>query len=71
MFGTGLALACAQPAEASQNKLQETWTAIKAERDGKSADDLVGHQLSFSSNRFQIRSKDEVVPFVRTVWRRS
>ena len=50
--------AFAQPAEEAQKKLQGTWTATKAERDGKAADDVVGHRLSFTGNRFQIQSKD-------------
>jgi uncharacterized protein (TIGR03067 family) len=58
ILGTGLVLACAQPADAAQNELQGTWTATKAERDGKAADDVVGHRLSFTGNRFQIQSKD-------------
>ena len=53
-----LALACAQPAEAAPTKVQGTWTATKAERDGKAADDVVGHRLSFTGNSFQIQSKD-------------
>jgi uncharacterized protein (TIGR03067 family) len=51
-------LANAQPTEDAQKKLQGTWTAIKAERDGKAAEDVVGHRLSLTGNRFQIRSKD-------------
>ena len=54
----GTRLAFAQPAEEAQKKLQGAWTATKAERDGKAADDVVGHRLSFTVNRFQIRSKD-------------
>ena len=42
----------------SPEELQGTWTATKAERDGKAADDVVGHRLSFTGNRFQIQSKD-------------
>jgi uncharacterized protein (TIGR03067 family) len=45
-------------AEEAQKKLQGSWTATKAERDGKAADDVVGHRLSFTSKRFQIQSKD-------------
>ena len=52
-----LVLACAHPVNA-QKTLEGTWTATKAERDGKAADDVVGHRLSFASDRFQIRSKD-------------
>jgi uncharacterized protein (TIGR03067 family) len=59
ILGTELLVpAFAQSAEDPQKKLQGTWTATKAERDGKAADDVVGHRLSFSGNRFQIQSKD-------------
>jgi uncharacterized protein (TIGR03067 family) len=55
---TGFVLACTQPAEAVQTKLQGTWTATKAERDGKAANDVVGHRLSVTGNRFQIQSQE-------------
>jgi uncharacterized protein (TIGR03067 family) len=58
LLGTGLVLAFAQPAEEAQKQLQGTWTATTAERDGQAADDVVGHRLSFTGNRFQIQSKD-------------
>ena len=58
ILGTGLVPAFAQQAEEAQKKLQGTWVATKAERDGKAADDVVGHRLSFTGDRFQIRSKD-------------
>ena len=58
ILGTALAPAFAQPAEEAQRKLQGSWTATQAERDGKPADDVVGHRLSFTGNRFQIQSKD-------------
>ena len=58
ILGTGFLPAFAQPTEETQKKLQGTWTATKAERDGKAADDVVGHRLSFTGDRFQIRSKD-------------
>ncbi len=58
ILGTGLGFAFAQPAEDAQKKLQGTWTATKAERDGNAADDVVGHRLSFTGNRFQIQSED-------------
>ena len=58
ILGTWLVPAFAQPTEEAQKKLQGTWTATKAERDGKAADDVVGHRLSFTGNRFQIQSKD-------------
>jgi uncharacterized protein (TIGR03067 family) len=47
-----------QPPEEAEKKLQGTWTTIKAEREGKAAEDIVGHRLSFTGNRFQIRSQD-------------
>ncbi len=55
---SGLAPAPGKAADKSHNQLQGTWTAIKAERDGKAADDIVGHRMSFTRNRFQINSKD-------------
>ena len=58
ILGTGLVPAFAEPAEEAQKLLQGTWAATKAERDGKAADDVVGHRLSFTGNRFRIRSRD-------------
>ena len=60
-------LAFAQPAEDTQKQLQGTWTSTKAERDGKAADDVVGHRLSFTGNRFQIQSKDGKLLYAGTV----
>jgi uncharacterized protein (TIGR03067 family) len=57
ILGAGLVPAFADPAEEARKKLQGAWTATKAERDGKAADDVVGHRLSLTRNRFQIRSK--------------
>jgi uncharacterized protein (TIGR03067 family) len=58
IIGAGLVPAFADTAEQAQKQLQGTWTAAKAERDGKAAEDVVGHQLSFTGDRFRIRSKD-------------
>jgi uncharacterized protein (TIGR03067 family) len=58
ILGAGLGPTFAQPAEDAPKKLQGTWTATKAERDGKAADDVVGHQLSFTGDRFEIRSRE-------------
>ena len=58
LLGTALVPAFARQAEEAQKNLQGTWAATRAERDGKAADDVVGHRLSFTGNRFQIRSKD-------------
>jgi len=57
-FATGIVPAFAQPAEDAHKKLQGTWTATRAERDGKAADDVVGNRLSFTGNRFRIQSRD-------------
>ena len=54
----GLLTAFAQPAEEAHKKLNGTWSALKAERDGKGADDVVGHRISMTGNRFLIRAKD-------------
>ena len=67
ILGTGLVPAFAQPAEEAQKKLQGTWTATKAERDGKAADDVVGHRLSFTGNRFRIQSRDGKPLYAGTV----
>lgn len=67
IFVTGLVPTFAQAAEESQKKLQGTWTATKAEHDGKAAGDLVGHRLSFTGNRFQIQSKDGKPLYAGTV----
>jgi uncharacterized protein (TIGR03067 family) len=58
IFGTWLVFAGIQPAEATQQELQGTWTATKAERDGKAADDVIGNRLSFARGGFLIESKD-------------
>jgi uncharacterized protein (TIGR03067 family) len=59
IISTGLVFACAIPAGATETTLQGSWIATKAEQDGKAADDLVGHRLSFMGHRFEIRSKDD------------
>ena len=63
ILGTGLALA--QPAD--RTNLQGSWTATKAERDGKAADDVVGHRLSVTGNRFRIQSEDGKPLYAGTV----
>jgi uncharacterized protein (TIGR03067 family) len=67
ILGIGLVLAGAQPAEDAQKQLQGTWTATQAERDGKAADDVVGHRLSLTGNRFQIQSEDGKPLYAGTV----
>ena len=58
ILATALLPASAQQAEEAQKKLQGAWTTTKAERNGKPADDVVGHLLTISGNRFQIQTKD-------------
>jgi uncharacterized protein (TIGR03067 family) len=48
----GLLSACA--VEAQPARLDGTWTAVSAERNGASAPDVVGHKLAFSGNTFAI-----------------
>lgn len=67
ILGTGLFFASAYSSEATQNELQGTWTATKAEQDGKSDTAVVGHRLSFTGNRFQIQSKDSKSLYSGTV----
>src|SRR5947207_2035990 len=67
ILGTWLVPAFAQPAAEAQKKLQGTWTAAKANRDGKAANDVVGHRLTFTGNRFQIQSKDGKALYAGTV----
>jgi len=67
ILGTGLVSAFAQGADEA-TRLQGTWTATQAERDGKAAEDVVGHRLSFTGTRFQIQSKDGKPLYAGTVW---
>ena len=48
----GLLAACA--AETQPARLDGTWTAVSAERNGAAAPDVVGHRLAFSGNTFAI-----------------
>ena len=57
MLAAGLVLVCAPPVSA-QTALEGSWNATRAERDGKAADDVVGHRLAFAGKRFEIRSND-------------
>jgi uncharacterized protein (TIGR03067 family) len=59
----GLALAAAAPGDDAANKkvgeaLQGTWTVVSAERNGKAANDVKGHQLIFAGDNFTIKNKD-------------
>jgi uncharacterized protein (TIGR03067 family) len=67
ILGASPVPAFAQGAEDVPKKLEGTWTATKAERDGKAADDVVGHRLSFTGNRFRIQSRDGKPLYAGTV----
>ena len=56
LLGLGLPV-LAQPATGAEKSLQGTWVATGAERDGKRADDVIGHRLTFKGDRFEIRAK--------------
>jgi uncharacterized protein (TIGR03067 family) len=66
-LAAGFVPVLAQPGEEGGRRLQGSWTAIKAERDGKTADDVVGHRLSFNGGRFQIQAKDGKSIYAGTV----
>jgi len=42
-------------------RLSGAWIAVSTERNGAAADDLKGHQLTFSGDRFTIRSKGKLL----------
>jgi uncharacterized protein (TIGR03067 family) len=63
----GLARVSAQPAGEAAAKLQGTWTAVRAERDGNTAQDVVGNRLSFSGDRFRIDSSAGKTLYAGTV----
>ena len=65
IVATWLVPASAQPAE--EKDLQGTWTATKAQRDGKAADNVVGNRLSFAGKRFEIQSSDGKTLYEGTV----
>jgi uncharacterized protein (TIGR03067 family) len=56
--GTGLSSAYTIRGEQAQKELQGTWTATKAVRNGKPAEDVIGNRLTFTANHFEIWSKD-------------
>lgn len=66
ILGALLTGAVAQPAEDAQKKLRGAWTATRAERGGTAADDVVGHRLSLTGARFQIRTKAGKVLYAGT-----
>lgn len=63
-----LAATLTGPALADQAPLAGSWTAVRAERDGAPAPDLVGHRLSFADERFEIVGPDGRLLYAGT-WR--
>jgi uncharacterized protein (TIGR03067 family) len=47
-----------KPAAKDPAKLQGSWVVVSAQRDGKAADDLKGHQLTLAGDKFVIKSRD-------------
>ena len=58
-FAAGVAAAAAEAGEAQ--RLSGVWIAVSAERNGGPADDLKGHRLTVSGDRFSIRSKGKLL----------
>jgi uncharacterized protein (TIGR03067 family) len=56
-------LTASAPGADAQEKdgLLGTWVAVSAERNGRAAEDLEGHELTFAGDRFTIRSKGKVL----------
>jgi uncharacterized protein (TIGR03067 family) len=67
ILGFALVLGSVPRTEAAETKLQGNWTATKAERDGKPAAEIVGHRLSFTGDRFEIKDKDGKLVYGGTV----
>ena len=55
----GLLAITSTPSAQPTAKLDGTWRAVAAERDGKSATDVIGHRLTFAGGTFTItRGRD-------------
>jgi uncharacterized protein (TIGR03067 family) len=65
-LGAGITFAGPRPALA-QAALQGSWVATEVETDGTASPEIVGHRLSFSGNRFEIRSKNGKKVYAGTV----
>jgi uncharacterized protein (TIGR03067 family) len=63
VLGSGVPVGLARE---GADKLAGVWVAASAERNGKPADDLKGHQLTFRGDTFVIRSKDGEVLYQGT-----
>ena len=54
-------------ADGGSTRLDGSWTAARAERDGQPATDVVGNRLSVAGERFEIHAKDGSLLFAGTV----
>jgi uncharacterized protein (TIGR03067 family) len=54
-------LAAASVAQAQPARVDGTWTAVSAERNGANVADVVGHKLAFSGDRFIIARDGKTV----------
>jgi hypothetical protein len=66
LFTLTLLLVYAVPSEAADvapegASLGGAWTAVEAERDGATAQEIVGHRLEFADNRFRISVGNNLV----------
>ena len=52
----GLLAITSTPSAQPTAKLDGTWRAVAAEREGKSASDVIGHRLTFAGGKFTITS---------------
>ena len=66
ILGAGLIFAGVVPAGA-QAALQGNWIATKVETNGAASPEVVGHRLSFSGDRFEIKSKNGKKVYAGTV----
>jgi uncharacterized protein (TIGR03067 family) len=60
ILSSAVPAAAADPAS-EQARLEGSWTAISAEREGTAAAELVGHRLEFASKRFRITVEGRVL----------
>ena len=67
ILACGFALTFAPLAKADPTPLEGNWTATTATRDGKAANDVVGHRLSISGDSFEIKSGDGTLLYAGTI----
>jgi uncharacterized protein (TIGR03067 family) len=66
MLGAVLVFVGAAPAGA-QAALEGNWVATRAQTNGAASPEVVGHRLSFTGDRFEIRSRDNKTVYAGTV----